>query len=475
MGKDPPDPPDIPPDNPADVGELSPPLFTQDDSQTSRRKRAGSSSGPNHITNAPKKLITDPDSAAPSVQSVYVSPDFDKKKYGDQDAPPYIVHIQRQESDPASGTSIKAVKFGQFLAKNQFVGVKEVKSVGRNRITVEFNSGASANEFASNPLLTTSNYIANIPTHAVSRMGTIRSVPVEYSMEELVEAISVPGVQTTVIKARRFNRKVIRPGEPPIWAPTQTVVLTFSGQTLPSHIRCYYTSFPVESYILPTIQCNNCCRFGHIKAQCRAKARCFKCGQSHPGDSCHAAVSSCLHCSGLHMATDPSCPEFSRQKMIKMTMSQDNISFNEASARYPTVRRAYSEVTRQSPVRSANQSPRNSPPTHTSYVKTVFSPAKAKSPAASPGYDKTAHLGIVSSPASQLENGCAFTLQPAGASPQQEPLISPNDNLLELLASCLVSICSRIEGIDLPSNVRQILARLLPQNVSTTESNPMEL
>lgn len=84
-------------------------------------------------------------------------------------------------------------------------------------------------------------------------MGVIRGVPVDIGMDELVSSLQFD-ISTEIIKARRLNRKIVKEDRTTEWIPTQTVVLTFSGQISPTHVYCFYSSFPVEKYILPTIQ-----------------------------------------------------------------------------------------------------------------------------------------------------------------------------------------------------------------------------
>ncbi|CAH2087297.1 unnamed protein product [Euphydryas editha] len=275
----------------------------------------------------------------PSIQLTYVHPDYDKgkNKYSSNDVAPFVVHVCRHEAGANTGAVLRPIQFGHFLHKNNIKNVvmDGIKRVGRNRVSIEFKTAEHANAFLDHSALPAGGYIAAIPVFSVSRMGIIREVPVEWSMEELVENIEVPNGVGKVVRARRLSRKSYNENNNPIWIPTQSVVLTFSGQKLPPRVFCFFTSLPVETYILPTIQCNNCCRFGHVKAQCRSKPRCFKCSQMHEGETCSVQSLSCLFCSGAHAANDNSCPEHSRQKAIKLVMSQESISYLEASARFP--------------------------------------------------------------------------------------------------------------------------------------------
>ncbi|RVE40167.1 hypothetical protein evm_015183 [Chilo suppressalis] len=99
--------------------------------------------------------------------------------------------------------------FGKFLFTHNIKNVVAdgVKKVGRNRISVQFKSASDANSFIDHPALLNNNYLASIPSFNVSRMGIIRNVPVEWSMEELVQNVRVPDGHGKVFRARRLNRK----------------------------------------------------------------------------------------------------------------------------------------------------------------------------------------------------------------------------------------------------------------------------
>lgn len=72
-------------------------------------------------------------------------------------------------------------------------------------------------------------------------------------------------------------------------------------------------AFPIEPYVLPTkvLRCYNCQAFDdHVSAHCPFKDDpiCFRCAQHHPyNPKCNNQIK-CVHCSGDHMAGNPSCP-----------------------------------------------------------------------------------------------------------------------------------------------------------------------
>lgn len=413
-----------------------------------------------------KKYVTSPQSSSSSVQTSFTHPDFEdvRSKYVDTDIGPFVVNFQKTEVEPSSGIVMRATNFGHFLFKNNIPGIIKdgVKRVGRNRFSVVFDSAHHANNCLAHPLLVRANYSAVIPSFCVSRMGIVRNISADWSMEEVVTNMTVPVGFGRVVKARRLSRKVSGENNSTQWIPTQSVVLTFAGRTLPPHVYCFYNSLPVECYLYPTIQCNNCCRFGHVKAQCRSKPRCYKCGDNHDGQTCDAAIFSCLFCSGNHCANNQACPEHNRQRNIKLAMSQDNLSYMEAAARYPAVRKSFAETTFSSIPSSpsylsrpslSSRSPPQSPPASQSYRRTVLVPRKPHSVSTNSGYDRTAHNNIVRDPQSALPNGCAFDSQNS----------SKEDNITELL-KMILKIFSSCEPNTLQQSLLEIISLFFSQN-----------
>lgn len=430
-------PPDRPPD-PPDEETLpdSPPLFSPSSKAIpDSRKRPSDDQQPQ----PGKKTITNPDLASASTQTIFTHPSLDAiKVYDETDAGPFMVHVsQDDQSNPAS--SLRAIKFGQFLYKNKISDITRdgIKMIGRNRVAVEFRNAKAANEFIHNPALEKNKFKAVIPTFHITRMGFARGVPVDLSMDEFVQSLELPHGCGIVLKARRFSRKVINDGTV-TYIPTQSVVITFRGQHLPDKIYSYHAVVEIQRYTYPTIQCHACCRFGHVKANCRSKPRCFKCAQPHLGDTCDTIQPTCLYCSGNHPSNDKNCPEQSRQKSIKVIMSQDNISFAEANARLPSSKKSFAEVASSQP---------NGPTLNRSYKKTVFTPRRPRSPASSPGYDRLAHQDIISAPSSSLPNGSALNA------------ITPNDNLLDHLLSVVVNLLAKFSDT-IPPHVAQKLKQI---------------
>ena len=318
-----------PPDLPTDIMDCSQTVVESQEPRSILKKRRPALTESISAIEAKKNR-----SPSESIQSVFSKPGFDnnsKLSYNECDKAPYTVYVSKLEENPSSGFTLKVLKFAQFLHKHNIKGISEggIKALGRNKLSIEFRSAHDANSFVVSSILSENNYTAIIPRFQVTRMGVVRDVPTDWSLEDLVAGIETPQNCGEVVRARRLNFKN-KKEDIATWSPSSTVVLTFSGQVLPEKVYCYNASLPVSIYHLPTIQCRNCLRFGHISSQCRSKPRCYRCAEPHPGDSCvvHEEFFKCFLCEGgNHKATDTQCPEHSRQKSIKVVMSQENLSY----------------------------------------------------------------------------------------------------------------------------------------------------
>lgn len=410
-------------------------------------------------------------------------PQVSRTIYESWDASPFVIHVQKKQSFLNDGTTLHPVTFGNFLKKHNFYNIinGSVKKIGRNRISLSFSNYLDANSFLTNELLIKNDYKAFIPSFNITRIGLVRGVPIEWSPDEIIDNINVPIGCGKILKARRLNFKKVIEGKV-IWNPSQAVVLTFDGQILPKRIFMCYNALPVDLYTFPTIQCYNCCRFGHTKVQCRSKPQCYKCGHNHSAESCNVEEENvvCCSCRGNHFATNKSCPEFLRQKQIKLSMAQNCISYAEASKLHPASLRSYADVLTSTPTPSPSRPLTNnihiqSSPTHhtqKSYKKTFISrPHNILQKQYSKEYDKVAHNNIIKDPHIQSPNGCAFTLK------EDQP-VSVSD-LINMLISYLKTDKS---SPSLPSNADILLNLLNEINNkinhnygSNPQNNTMEL
>lgn len=350
----------------------------------------------------------------PASTSIGTHTPVGRTSYVATDAAPYIVHIQKEHVGENNGVTFHPVTFGRFLKKNSINGIVNgsIKRIGRNRISMSFNNFSDANLFITNSKLNEEKLKAFIPTFTVTRMGVIRGVPTDWEDDEIIENISVPIGCGKIIKMRRLKRK-INVNNNVQFVNTGTIVVTFDGQVLPTRVYMCYTALTVDLYIYPTVQCYNCCRYGHVKNQCRSVPRCFKCGQGHSGDTCDVEedLYYCCLCKGNHQAVNKKCLEFDRQKKIKESMSKSCISYLEAVKLHPVVNKlSYADALLSAPSPSTdvdnynvskphlNFTSQNS--TSQSYKKTVFLKPRAPTKAHK-GYDRSAHAEITKTPSIQ--------------------------------------------------------------------------
>lgn len=441
-------PPDLPPDPPD--GDKSDHVETvNSDSEsvilTSTKKRKFSPS-------SPKKLDSTSTSQSPPTIPQPPPTNF----YSPHSRGPYIVYAQKTEQ----GKSIHPLEFGKFLSNSKNLSIKPggVKAEGRFRISVEFLSGSAANNFIKNIFISSnSKFKAYIPTFNVTRLGLVRGISTDLSIPEILSSLSTPQHIGNPIKARRLNYKDTSEGIVS-WKPSQSVVITFEGQSLPSHIYLFFNSLPVEIYTYPTTQCYNCCRFGHTKAACRSPPRCFKCGENHTADQCSSLSSpKCFHCSGAHSAINSSCPEQSRQKNIKISMASQNLSFLQASKLFPPVKKSFAEAL------SSNSSSNPLPSSSTSSCSTKFTYKNPISKPA-PGYDQQQHNSLLlnpnGSPLSNATNGCANNYNSSSTNYQKlsEQLSQDNSTFIHTLIMLLIDLIS--SQTNLPSNAASIISVL---------------
>lgn len=458
----PPGPPRKPPDPPPDLTDCENTANNSDSESvilTSFKKRKFSSSSPTK----PDLPLTP--HSPPALPQTPLTNFYSPHSHG-----PFIVFAQKTEQ----GKSIHPLEFGKFLSNSKNLSIKPggVKAEGRFRISVEFLTGTAANNFIKNIFISSnSKFKAYIPTFNVTRMGLVRGISTDLSIEEILSSLSTPQHIGKPIKARRLNYKDTTEGNIS-WKPSQSVVITFEGQSLPSHIYLFFNSLPVEIYTYPTTQCFNCCRFGHTKTACRSPPRCFKCGENHSADQCpSSSPPKCFNCSGTHSAINSSCPEQSRQKNIKFSMASQNLSFLQASKLFPPVKKSYSEAL------SSNTS--SDPPpssTTTSSRSTKFSYKNPISKPA-PGYDQQQHNSLLLNPngssLSNATNGCANNYNPSSMNSLKlsEKLSQDNSSFIQTLIMLLIDLIS--SQSNLPSNAASIIStlKLFIQNDSTRCQN----
>lgn len=231
--------------------------------------------------------------------------------------------------------NLSPLNIAKTIMQLKLDSVVKFEKKGRNRLCVTLKDYQSANAFLKNETLLQKGYSMFIPSNQVSCKGIVRFVDRDIDMEELLKFSHVSSI-IKIIGAKRLNRRVRKDDGSAEFIPTSTVQFTFSGKVLPRFVKIFNLPMPVESYVLPVIQCQHCFLYGHTKKNCNGSEKCRTCSKplkKHIDGDCKIR---CLHCfSEEHISTSKQCPEFERQKLIRQIMSFENLSFFDANTRIP--------------------------------------------------------------------------------------------------------------------------------------------
>ena len=116
--------------------------------------------------------------------------------------------------------------------------------------------------------------------------------------------------------------------------PTNTFILTFSGDTLPEKMYVGMCRVSVRQYIPNPRQCFKCYKFRHTRNFCKdTEPTCGRCGQTgHTRDDCDENPF-CVNCKGNHQSSSRVCPVWKKEKRIVELKFKENITFPEAIKR----------------------------------------------------------------------------------------------------------------------------------------------
>lgn len=228
---------------------------------------------------------------------------------------------------------------------NKSPDILEIRRLNRGKFLIVCATSKCANMIVENEKMK-EQFMAFIPVNYVSRAAIIRDVDLEITDDELRDNIETGDFKITYIQ--RMNRKTITDGKV-TYVPSSTVKLVFEGQDMPQFIYLWYCRLPCEPFIQNPIQCFSCFRYGHITKFCKNKKLCNKCYQEEDvNHECDLVQPKCLNCGGMHNSNSKSCPEYERQRSIKILMSTRCLCFPEANAVIPRERESYAVHTKNS-------------------------------------------------------------------------------------------------------------------------------
>ena len=282
-----------------------------DDSETSRNNRT--------VIQQSRKRRVNPETESEEGDPIITFASNVNNKYGELDNPPYLVYLYDTRSDHNIG-QYHPLMIGKKLSICNIHPVKTYKAAN-DKIAIIFSTPQEANNFVINTSLVKnldSNWAAVIPDSAIYKVGVIKDIPLELSIEEIKQGID-PQDRVNIVKIERCMQKKKPSNNNPsaIPSPSQKIEWEESNSikivcrtSLPREISIYSYVSKISAYILPVRQCDRCYRYGHVKNNCRSNRKCLKCGGEHLGDdaefetdSCMNAVK-CANCYGPHMANN---------------------------------------------------------------------------------------------------------------------------------------------------------------------------
>lgn len=287
---------------------------------------------------------------------------FVNYKYQGNDVGPYRVVVQREVMENDRFTGINKINVGSILKQNGFgKAIIDIKKTGRNKVMVYMLDMNEANRLTTCRNLSLKHYRAYIPKYLVMVKGVINGIPENLSDQELLDNIECGNKVAEVFRMMRSKdgKRV----------PSSNVGVVFRGNKLPAQVKLFSVSVFVKPYITKTVMCQQCLRYGHIAVNCKGKARCENCGESHDEKHCNQETK-CANCNGKHRATEASCPTREQQTKIKTLMAHRNLSYFEArqeivvptrnsysllehTEEFKTIQESYTDAVKKNPANAA--------------------------------------------------------------------------------------------------------------------------
>ena len=161
---------------------------------------------------------------------------------------------------------------------------------------------------------------------------------------------------------------------PPRADSTQTLILTFKGNSIPEKVSVGFEWCRVRPYIPLPRRCYKCHKYGHLSHSCTRKAICGNCGSQthiHSKDSQCTLSPCCVNCDGNHAAFDRCCPKWAIEYEVQKLKVTKNVSF-------PVARKLIEQTTRYASFADVIKSSENMTPKTRQYSQSLtFSPTKS--------------------------------------------------------------------------------------------------
>lgn len=196
---------------------------------------------------------------------------------------------------------------------NKFRGVKKIFHVSITKIKIIFDSADNANILLNSDWK--SIYIMTIPFNSIEIRGRVpiqSDLTEEYIFNNLQIYQQNNQINPLVLEVRRIPIRNKDPKKDKS-ENSETVIIIFSGTTLPKNIVLDHLIIPVYPHIERILQCRKCWSFGHSTNSCRGRNRCITFGITSIHETCDE-IPCCVNCKGPHKANSQVCPFLLKEK-----------------------------------------------------------------------------------------------------------------------------------------------------------------
>lgn len=152
---------------------------------------------------------------------------------------------------------INEIAIGQLLRKLDFKCITEIKKTSKNRVIVSFSDKKEANKVINNVNINRLNLTKTyIPNSFVKSVGIVRDVPLDLSVEELMDTCRVHNGA----KIEFIERMTFWDAESKCAKPSRNIKIEFRSLNLPEEMFVFYVRKKIEPFVPKPTICKKCLR-----------------------------------------------------------------------------------------------------------------------------------------------------------------------------------------------------------------------
>lgn len=217
---------------------------------------------------------------SPSSEGIVIGTDKsieNQPKYDSFSKAPFFV-IVRKVSASKEAKQMSVLEAAKILHKGNLKFLS-IERYSFNTWKVTFTSKVEANVATNNKFLREMGLTAFIPKYKVSRTMVVRNIPMDFSLEEVKEAIEEEN-NIRILKIYRLKRREKTTGAR---TDSETIGMEIKGEVIPESIKILRTVNKVFPYIPAVRMCYNCGLYGHTSKFCKRTTKCLSCAEDHRG------------------------------------------------------------------------------------------------------------------------------------------------------------------------------------------------